>query len=230
MTTMISALPDVTHPEVRLVLTSELAVSDPAHQRPSADAMLDSFDHSPWPEGLISHTVLLGTDGVSLQHYAQWTGVEAYEVFQREDPPARLAAIRGVTPDLERVRGGPYVLYRSMDSESDATPGCIVIIDVEFEGPDPRRQRDWVDAVFDAVEGTEGDAPGGLAGQFHLSMDGTRVINYAEWVDEAAHIAALAPHDGRSVGGGPLWNRVQTFPGLKASLVKRFLPYRSVAR
>ncbi len=31
-----------------------------------------------------------------------------------------------------------------------------------------------------------------ISGQFHASTDGTRVLNYAEWINKDAHIQALA--------------------------------------
>ena len=55
--------------------------------------------------------------------------------------------------------------------------------------------------------------------------DGTRVLNYAEWVDEAAHIAALE-RGGASIGSGEQWRRIQQYPGIVRSTVRRFLPYR----
>jgi len=101
-------------------------------------------------------------------------------------------------------------------------PGCVVIVEVEFEGPDPQRQRAWVDAVFEALESEPAPHPGGIAAHFHLGTDGTRVLNYAEWETAQAHIDALAaPGDG--VGSATeLWKRVQNWPGVKSSTVSRY--------
>ena len=57
---------------------------------------------------------------------------------------------------------------------------------------------------------------------FHLSVDGTRVLNYAEWIDEASHRAALERSGIGAIGSGPKWRAVQSFPGLKASRVTRY--------
>jgi hypothetical protein len=97
-----------------------------------------------------------------------------------------------------------------------------VIVEVEFEGPDPDRRRAWVDAVFEALQSEPNPRPGGLSAHFHLSTDGTRVLNYAEWESAQAHIDALAaPGDG--VGSSTSqWERVQTWPGLKSSTVNRY--------
>ena len=61
-----------------------------------------------------------------------------------------------------------------------------------------------------------------VSARFHVSTDGTRVLNYAEWETAQAHIDALAaPGDG--VGSATArWRRVQAWPGLKSSTVSRY--------
>ena len=61
-----------------------------------------------------------------------------------------------------------------------------------------------------------------MAAHFHVSTDGTKVLNYAEWETAQHHIDALAG-PGEGVGtGSALWERVQNWPGLKSSTVKRY--------
>ena len=72
-------------------------------------------------------------------------------------------------------------------------PGCIVVVTMETDGPE--RQRQWVDAVFDALEAETDPPPGGISGHFLVSTDATRVLNCAEWIDEESHRRAVA--DGR---------------------------------
>lgn len=63
---------------------------------------------------------------------------------------------------------------------------------------------------------------GGLSAHFHLSTDGTRVLNYAEWESARAHIDALAA-PGEGVGrGSARWERVRNWPGVKSSTVDRY--------
>lgn len=61
---------------------------------------------------------------------------------------------------------------------------------------------------------------GGISGHFHVSLDGTRVLNYAEWVDEASHIEAVGGIG--SIGRGPAWRRVQTMPGVENLGFRRY--------
>ena len=132
------------------------------------------------------------------------------------------ARLKEAVPSLEALPPVFYRRYRSATRPEAAEPGCIVAVSVEFDGPDDARQRAWVDTVFDALAAEASPAPGGIGAHFHVSLDGTRVLNYAEWVDEAAHVAALARSGNGAVGSNPKWRGVQTFPGLKGSTVVRY--------
>jgi len=105
-----------------------------------------------------------------------------------------------------------YRLYRKGE-HNGRTPGCVVLVKVNTENEAVARE--WVDAVFHAIE-TDPELPreGGISAHFHIRDDGRHVINYAEWVSEEAHVAALAT-PGNGVGSQtPEWHRVQTFPGV----------------
>jgi deazaflavin-dependent oxidoreductase (nitroreductase family) len=120
-----------------------------------------------------------------------------------------------------------YRLYRSAVRENPPPTGCVVVVSVEFDGPDEQRQREWVDTVFEALESETDPPAGGISARFHLSTDGTRVLNFAEWTDEQAHRDALARSGQGTVGVSPGWRRVLEFPGVKASGFRRYLPVRS---
>ena len=47
------------------------------------------------------------------------------------------------------------------------------------------------------------------------------MLNYAEWESAAAHRRALAA-TGRGISLGPLWDKVQTMPGVRPQSVTRF--------
>lgn len=163
--------------------------------------------HEPWPTGLIALRILLRTDGETALTYSQWADGAADREY--------VAGLAGSEPT-------EYRLYRSGVRENPPVPGCIVVVRVQFDGPDPQRQRRWVDTVFDALAGETELAPGGISGHFHVSTDGTRVLNYAEWTDEQAHRDALEKSGQGTVGVSPGWQRVQEFPGVKNSGFKRY--------
>ncbi|MER8069496.1 antibiotic biosynthesis monooxygenase [Streptomyces sp. NPDC094034] len=232
MSVHLSTVPDITRPGVGLVLVSTWRVGTPERQRATVDAITRAWRSREWPDvGLLSYSVCTGNDGDTLRHYSQWRDREAYDAFTRAFRDERNAEIDAAVPGIERLGLRSYELYRSgTRAEAEPrVPGCVVLVEVEFEGPDTERQKGWVDAVFDALGTDPGTPPGGISAHFHLSTDGTHVLNYAEWESEQAHIAALdAP--GNGVGSATeQWQRVRSYPGVKGGSVTRYTPAISLS-
>ncbi|CAM5700854.1 Antibiotic biosynthesis monooxygenase OS=Streptomyces tendae OX=1932 GN=GUR47_13020 PE=4 SV=1 [Streptomyces tendae] len=226
MTRRTDAHPRLARPDALAPFFSTWRVGTPERQRQTVDAIARTWEDRPWPaEDLRAYHVYTGHDGSTLLHHSQWAGEQAYEAFVKTHRQERVDEIDTAVPGIERLGLGRYRHYRAATREGGAAavaPGCVVIVEVEFEGPDPDRQRAWVDAVFEALESEPRPHPGGISAHFHLSTDGTRVLNYAEWESARAHIDALAaPGDG--VGSATAqWERVQHWPGLKSSTVSRY--------
>jgi heme-degrading monooxygenase HmoA len=226
-------LPDITRPDVGTVLSCEWTVGTPERQQAVVEASVTAWEHVPWPAGLLSHNGFVSTDGSTILHYSQWTSDEAIREFKRTDRPERVRGILAAVPGIERHGVVAYQLYRSYRNGAAAgaprVPGCIVGVNIDFDGPDRQRQRRWVDAVFDALE-LEGEPhPGLISAHFHLSTDGTRVFNYAEWSSEQAYSEALSKGpEGIGQTDAPEWRRTMDFPGLKGFGVKRYHLHRSL--
>lgn len=224
MTRRTDVHPDLTRPEAGAPFFSTWRVGTPLRQRQTVEAIARTWEARPWPaDGLLGYHVYTGHDGSTLLHHSQWRGEQAYESFVRTHRQERVDQIDTAVPGIERLGLGRYRRYRSARRDGDPrVPGCVVIVDIEFEGADPERQRAWVDAVLAALEAEPEPHSGGISAHFHLSTDGTRVLNYAEWESARAHAEALAaPGDG--VGSATeLWHRVQNWPGLKGSTVSRY--------
>jgi hypothetical protein len=219
--------PDLTRPDAGLVAVTEFEVGGPDRLGALLEASRSAWRTLPWPETLLSISWLAGTRDDRALAYVQWRDDSGFEAYGRTHRPVLAAALRDAVPGL--VAGAPtfYRRYRS-GTKPDAPPaGCIVVVSVELDGPDEARQRAWVDLVFEALAAEPSPPPSGIAAHFHLSTDGTRVLNYAEWTDEAAHRDALARSGQNAVGSGAKWRDVQAFPGLKRSRVER---YRFVRR
>ncbi|MEU6142110.1 antibiotic biosynthesis monooxygenase [Streptomyces sp. NPDC047081] len=232
MTRRTDTHPDLADPRIGAPFFSTWRVGTPLRQRRTVEAVAAAWERRPWPApGLLGYHLYTGHDTSTVLHYSQWTDEPAYEAFVRTRRQERVDEIDTAVPGIEHLGLGRYRHYRSggapegravSEGRAARTPGCIVVVDVEFESADPERQRAWVDAVFEALENEPAPHPGGIAAHFHLSTDGTRVLNYAEWESAQAHLEALAaPGDG--IGSATaLWERVQTWPGLKSSTVSRY--------
>ncbi|MEV7104935.1 antibiotic biosynthesis monooxygenase [Streptomyces atroolivaceus] len=222
--------PGPARPDAGIVKVSTWDVGTPQRQRRTVEALGEAWGGRDRPlPGLLSYSVLTGEDGRTLLHYSQWSGEEAYQEFARSGRDARDAEIDRAVPGIERTGPHTYELYRSgLRGGGAGEPGCVVIVDVEFAGPDPARQRDWVDAVFEAMESDPEPVPGGIAAHFHVGTAGDRVLNYAEWESAQAHIDALAG-DGEGIGTPtPQWKRVQSYPGVTGGGVHRYTPALSL--
>ncbi|MBT2524934.1 antibiotic biosynthesis monooxygenase [Streptomyces sp. ISL-99] len=214
------------------VLASTWRVGTPERQWAAVEAISKVWQSRPWPDvGLLSYSVYVGEDGDTLLHYSQWRSMEDYHAFVAAFRDERNAEIDAAVPGIERVALHAYEFYRSTSlapGGADREPGCVVIVDVEFEGPDAARQRDWVDTVFEALATDPGPHPGGIAGHFHVSTDGTRVLNYAEWESAEAHIEALGG-TGAVGAATPQWQKVHGYPGVTGGGVKRYTPALSLS-
>ncbi|MFI5807426.1 antibiotic biosynthesis monooxygenase [Streptomyces sp. NPDC051561] len=209
---------------VGVVKVSTWDVGSPEGQRAAVDAIGTAWLAREWPEaGPLAYSVYVGEDGRTLLHYSQWRDEGAHQAFFRQGRDERNAEIDAAVPGVRRVGIHAYERYRSMVTEGDdRLPGCVAVIEVDFDGADPGRLREWVDAVFAAFEVEPGAADGSLSAHFHVGVDGTRALNFAEWTDAASHLAMLnAPEDGEP---SPAWQRVHTFPGLKGSRIRRYAP------
>ncbi|MFD3379440.1 MULTISPECIES: antibiotic biosynthesis monooxygenase [unclassified Streptomyces] len=224
MTRRTDAHPAMTRSEVGASFFSTWRVGTPARQRETVEAVAATWERRAWPaEGLLGYHVYTGEDGTTLLHHSQWRSEQDYEAFVKVHRQERVDEVDVAVPGIEREGLGRYRRHRSGAQEAETRiPGCIVIVEIEFEGPDPDRQRAWVDAVFEALESEPELSPGGISAHFHLSTDGTKVLNYAEWETAQAHIDALASPGGGVGSRTPQWERVQTYPGLKQSTVRRY--------
>ncbi|MFJ7955988.1 antibiotic biosynthesis monooxygenase [Streptomyces sp. NPDC096319] len=230
------ARPDLHRPGVGAVLVSTWRVGTPERQRAAVDAIRTAWESRAWPDlGLLSYSVLAGTDGDTLLHYSQWTEEKAYEDFVRTYRDDRNAEIDAAVPDIERVelrRYGP--VHRSTGRGTTSTgelPGVVVIVEADFGGEGGGAgagvREEWVDHVFAALDedAVTRPAAGGISGQFHLSTDGTRVLNYAEWESERAHEDWLTDDAPLSEA----WERVQHDPRLVGGRVRRYTPALSLS-
>ena len=210
--------PVISRPDAGIAVVTRWMVSDVEIQRALVEAIAAWWKGTPWPQGLLSVYCLTSTDGTSVVTYSQWTSETAWQESNSES----LIAPACEFPGIERGEPVAYQLYRGSTRDGAPAPGCVVLVSVQFDGPDKERQKRWIDAVFEALESEPKLPEGGISGYFHVSLDGTRVLNYAEWTSEEAHREALEKSGQEAMGPNPKWRIVQTYPGIASSRVGRY--------
>ncbi len=190
----------------------------PERQQRTVEAIARTWERRPWPVGdLHGYYVYAGHDGSTLMHHSQWASEQAYEGYVRTHRQERNDEIDTAVPGIERVALARYRRYRSRERAvgEQRVPGLIVTVRIDFEPAAAGKRRDWVDTVLGALTTPESDR-GLIAAHFHLSTDGTHVLNYAEWESDQAYDEAV------DVPESPEWERVRTYPGLKGFTGSRY--------
>ncbi|ARZ68942.1 hypothetical protein SMD11_3305 [Streptomyces albireticuli] len=176
----LSTGPEITRPDVHTVYMSHWFVDGAEQGRAVLDEIVDAWERTPWFEGVLSLSCYLSSEHDTVLTYAQCANDDVYRPFLRSLPagPARTEPIA-------------YRPYRSVVRGPGAgAPGSLILASFDVDGAE--RQRRVVNTVVDHLEATPAeDQTGLLAAHFHVSVDGTRVLNVAEWTSDEAHAAFL---------------------------------------
>ncbi|NYI04730.1 antibiotic biosynthesis monooxygenase [Allostreptomyces psammosilenae] len=203
MTPLPPRLPDPGRADVTTVTVGSLFTGTAEGQRAALDALRAGVRDAEWPKGLLELSVLASDDGEALLSYGQWSGPAAARVWPGGGGWAELAV--------------PYRIHRGAPAGPDApSPGCVVTAAFDVDGPE--RQRHITDALLDAAEGVE-PRPGAVSSHFHHSLDGTRVLNWAEWTSPEAHAEAVA-----GAALDDLYEIITGTPGVRALRGRYYLP------
>lgn len=203
--------PDFARTDAGLVMITRWRVPSAQAQRAAADAVADVWARRPWPKGVLSFSLFAGEDGRTVLNHSQWTSLDAYHAFVAEEREDRNRTIDQTVPGIERVARFE-LRHRATRVVASGSAGCIVGVEIEATPA-----QEWVELVLAAIDET-GLPQGALAAHFHVGLDGGRAFNLAEWTSAEAHRAALAATG--SVGRGPAWDRVRTYPGARFAMMR----------
>ena len=152
----------------------------PERQQELIDAISEFLETVKQQPGFVSANIHKSTDGVKVANYAQWQSQADYQNFidnaEVQDKAAKLREFN--PPDIH--------IYEVVISESkEGTPkikqGQYITHFAEFRMPSENQPRMIELAKENVVKAME--LPGLISANFHRSLDGTRVINYGQWLD-----------------------------------------------
>lgn len=220
--------PEVRRPDAETVLISEWDAGSPEGQRAVLDGVARAWEETPLPAGFLSRVLFGGTDGHSVLNYAQWTSDTAYQEFVRTEDTGlreRIAAALAAVGDVGNAGPTSYRLYRSMLPQGEPrAPGCVVR--VAFRTAGHGAARELIDGLLDML-GERQRGAGGIASHFHISEDGTRVVNYSEWTDPEAHAREIGA---KLQPGGPVMSFVASLPAVEPLGFRRYVTPRGLVR
>ena len=133
--------------------------------------------------GFISSSIHKSLDGIKVANYAQWQSVEDYETFlNNADVQAKAAKLRTFSPPDAHTY--EIVISESKVGTPQINKGEYFVHFAEFQ-MSPENQPTMVELAKKHVKPAM-KLPGLISATFHRSLDGTRVMNYGQWRDEAA--------------------------------------------
>ncbi|WP_159031845.1 antibiotic biosynthesis monooxygenase [Streptomyces lydicus] len=225
---LVDVFPQVRRPDAGTVLISEWDAGGPEGQRAVLEGVARAWEETPLPADFLSRVLFAGTDGRSVLNYAQWTSEAAHREFVRSEDTGlseRIAAALDAVGDVGNEGPARYRLYRSMlPEEEPEAPGCVVRVAFRATGHDAARE--LVDGLFGLL-GERQQGSGAIASHFHISEDGTRIVNYSEWTTPEAHQRVV---DARLGGGGEVMRFINGLPGVEPLGFRRYVAPRGLVR
>ena len=175
-------VPDIDRGDVHAVFMSHWYVDGADRGRAVLDEIADAWEQADRPAEILSFSCYLstGSDHFTVMTYAQCTRPDVYRSF-----------VHGLPTPAARTEPVEYRLHRSVLLAPDAGPAAAVVV-ASFDVDGSERQQYIISSVTANIEKSPRDEQTGLiASHFHTSVDGTRVINFAEWTSDEEHIAFL---------------------------------------
>ncbi|MEW2131062.1 antibiotic biosynthesis monooxygenase family protein [Streptomyces sp. NPDC005435] len=155
------------------------------------DAMRDIIDHADYP-GWISSTLHSGIDAPGTVNYIQWRSLADLEAryqgqrFQRKTVPQfhKLArTVRLLKTELEFTQHHPGLGDTVEISPDRDDHTVLIVLDTT-----PDRQKELLETLAKPDEWIT-TVPGYRSHTYFRGLDGTFVVNYAQWADKEAYDA-----------------------------------------
>ncbi len=133
--------------------------------------------------GFVSANIHKSIDGVKVANYAQWQSQADYNNFvNNTEVQEKAAKLREFNPPDIHIY--EVVVSESKEGTPQIKQGQYITHFAEFRMPAENQPRMIELAKENVVKAME--LPGLISANFHRSLDGTRVINYGQWLDREA--------------------------------------------
>lgn len=200
----------------------------PAHPDPSRPGLTRAVFRVVTVESPVRQQAVLETLRQEIQQARdQGDEVQAAGFYASFDGTAALLFAQypaGTKAGLGQSVGDIYDLYRGerIDGSTDEA-GCVALITMEFDPPEPDTARAFIDSVFTGWE--DEVVPGMIGAHFFINQTGSRAFNFAQWTDQDAHKAFM--HGGDNDGDEPEPEQPPSAssPGSASWTVRQYYPW-----
>ncbi|WGV25354.1 antibiotic biosynthesis monooxygenase family protein [Halotia branconii] len=153
----------------------------PEQQQELIDAIAEFLETVKQQPGFISTNLHKSIDGLKVANYAQWQSQADYNNFiNNTKVQAKAAKLREFNPPDVHIY--EVVISESKEGIPKIKQGQYITHFAEFRMP-PENQPRMIELAKENV-GKAMELPGLISANFHRSLDGTRVINYGQWLDK----------------------------------------------
>ncbi|MET8212406.1 hypothetical protein ABZT51_41790 [Streptomyces sp. NPDC005373] len=199
-----AARPALDSPDSAVALVTTVPAAGPDRQRAVAEAVArHGEDADAWPRGLTSLTVYLDEQEDTVLIYTQWSSEQDLDLdLDLAEAPWPIGV--GLGADEGAVGSGEATAtafrhYRTVRGTALTEPAPVPesFPVAFFDTADEDAARTWLDGLLTSEERSEGEDrayPGAVAAHLHISLDGTKVLSFSEWLTEdqaVAHIEAV---------------------------------------
>lgn len=156
---------------------------EPERQQELIDTIISFLDTVKQQPGFVSASLHKSLDSVKVANYAQWKSQSDYEAFVNNSEVQALGAKLSEFPKPDS-HVYEVVICESKVGIPKISKGGFLTHFAEFRMK-PENQQRMVNLANEEVV-IAMQQPGLISANFHRSQDGTRVINYGQWRDQAA--------------------------------------------
>jgi quinol monooxygenase YgiN len=150
-------------------------------QQELIDAIAEFLEIVKQQPGFVSANLHQSIDGVKVANYAQWQSQADYNNFiNNTEVQAKAAKLSEFNPPDTHVY--EVVISESKEGTPKIKQGQYITHFAEFRMPAENQPRMIELAKENVIKAME--LPGLISANFHRSLDGTRVINYGQWLDQ----------------------------------------------
>jgi quinol monooxygenase YgiN len=156
---------------------------EPQQQQELIDVIAEFLAIVKQQPGFVSASIHKSLDGVKVANYAQWKTREDYEAFlNHTEVQPKAAKLREFNPPDIHIY--EVVLSQSKIGTPTISKGGYIAHFAEFK-LEPINQPRMLELAAENINKAM-NLPGLVSANFHRSLDGTRVINYGQWLNADA--------------------------------------------